>query len=267
MIASFLLSHAILGSALLSPVQEPAKQAEPKKPAADRSAEPMLKKVFEAGAKLKNVHVVIVRTSKDEEVGAMYPDSNREVWYESPTKFRHETFGYWGDGMRYIADGEKLIVDGLDGETPVVYRDLKPTIFESSVGLNQQGGDVSLLSFILAGEAGMKELVKPDGFIKAAPGGPNEEAITFESTKSGTVTFYYKSGLEPRIHRIAYDNKQYYQDLHNQYPEWVPEPKEPLTVEEIRWMSAGKGLDHRLFQMTARPGMTIDDQRKKKPAL
>ncbi|MBX3119061.1 MAG: hypothetical protein KF784_08350 [Fimbriimonadaceae bacterium] len=264
MLVSTLLSPILLCSGLLSAPQEGVKQDEAKKPAADRSAEPMLKKIFEAGSKLNNVHVYIVRTVKDEEVGAMYPDSGREIWYESPSKFRFETFGYWGEGMRYIADGEKVIVDGLDGETPVVYRDLKSTIFESSVGLNQQGGEVSLLSFVLAGEAGMKELVKPDGFIKKAPVGPNEEAVTFESTKSGTVTFYYKSGGEPRIHRIAYDNKQYFQDLHNQYPDWVSEPVDPLTQEDIRWISVGKGLDKGLFRFPMRKGAVIDDQRTKK---
>ncbi len=264
MFVSVLLSPLLACSLMLAPIQEKPKTDDPKKPEADRSAEPQLKKVFETCGKLKNIHVLVSRSVKDEEIGAMYPDNGREIWYESPSKFRFETFGYWGDGMRYIADGEKLIVDGLDGETPVVYRDLKPSLYESAIGLNQQGGDMTLVSFLLAGEKGMKELVKKDGFIKSVPSARDEMAVAFQSTNSGKVTIYWKVGNESLPYRIEFDNKDFFMEQHKMYPDWVAEPVDPLTREDLRWLSVGPGLQKSLFELVKRPGMTIDDQRSKK---
>lgn len=245
-------------------LQDSPKQQDSKKPAPDRSGEPLLRKAFEATAKLKGVHVLIIRSNRDEDIGAMYPDVNRELWYDSASKFRYETFGYWGDSTCYVADGEKVIVDGRDSEVPVVYRDLKPNVYESSVSLNQRGGDTTLFTFLLAGEKGMNELVKKDGYIKSIPSARDEVAVRFESTQSGTVTFYWKVSNEIRVHRIEYDNRDYFMEQHRQYPEWVAEPIDPLTREDVLWLSVGKGFDKKLFEVSKRPGMTIDDQRTKK---
>lgn len=258
-----MLASLALTVSFVSAVQEPTKQEEVKKPVADRSAEATLKKVFEYGSKLKNIHVFVNRWSRDEEVGAMYPDNGREIWYEGPSKFRYETFSYWGDCTLYIADGEKLIVDGCDGEVPVVFRDLKPTLYDSSVGLNQQGNDMTLLSFILAGQKGMDELVKKDGFIKSAPCERGEVAVTFETTNSGTATFYWRVGNEPRVHRIEFDNKEFLMSQYKLYPEWISEPKEPLVRDNLSWLSVGKPLNKKLFTASLKD-REIDDQRTKK---
>src|SRR4051812_33057691 len=93
-------------------------------PAPDRSGEPALRKILAWAKGLDNVHLVILKKTRDAATNPMYPDTRVDLWLAGP-KFRLETSGYWGDGSVAVSDGTAALWDMNDESQPAIVSDAK----------------------------------------------------------------------------------------------------------------------------------------------
>ena len=93
-----------------------------------------------------------------------------------------------------------------------------------------------------------------------------EEGLRFKSTKIGTVkVFFDAKDKRMLISRIEYDDLDNRKEQAKMWAEWgAEEPIDPLDVQQITYLSVGRGLSSKLFETKPPKGLRIEDQREKK---
>jgi len=232
----------------------------------DRSGEPRLKQLFEAMGKVKSLQARIDRFSREDSKTGWNSDGAIDLSYSQAAKFRVSITGNWGDQVDYSSDGKTTLFDPHDIPSGIVLKDSKGTIYECDAALALHGGASSPLYYFLAGSKGFDELVAKEGEIVALPVQNGEEGIRFKSTKIGTVkVFFDPKDKRMLVGRIEYDDLDNKKEQAKMWAEWgAEEPTDPLDVHRITYLSVGKSLSPKIFDVSPPNGLKVEDQREKK---
>lgn len=244
----------MLTLAFVAPLQEA-------KPTPDRSGEPVLKQIMESAAKLRGLHVVISIASRVSKNAVLEPSQTVTLLFDGGNRFNISQTGVWGDGSRFVSDGTTLLIDRMDESASVTLKKAAKSVFESDEGLASEGDP---FVYLLAGPSTLDKIVAKDGFIRAFdPSGP-EKAVQYKSAKKGTMMlFYLENDKQMLVRRIEYDNKDWLEEQHKRFPDWMDKPDEPLTMLSFNYLSVNGRLPKWAFDTSPPKGMAVVDQRPK----
>lgn len=243
---------ALFAAVLAFPLQEAPK------PPIDRSGEPELRRVLKAMGAKRHVTATIERSAVENRGGVFEADRTTTLFYDGPLRFRVVVTSMWGDSLLYVSDGKTLYFDPLDDTSPAILQEAKETVSASHTDLAFKGRSFSILFNLLQGEAVFDSLVAADSPITTT-GGSRTSTVQFKSKDIGAVTLFYLA--DGTVIRAEYDNKPAREAQHQQFPEWVPKPEDPVE-RELFTFSPGvfaKGA----FSAAPPKGRQVMDRRKK----
>lgn len=230
--------------------------------APDRSGEPALRKVFSWAKGLNNVHVVVLKKTRDSISTPMYPDIRIDLWLSGP-KFRLETSGYWGDGSLVVSDGVTAMSDSNDESQPAVIADAKGSALATLADLKVSADDLSPLFALMSGPDQVDKLIEKTSAIKEDGNKSGEHMIEFSCKKLGNVKLQYHDDREGSVlDRIEFDNLLWLQEQHEKFPDWYDEP-DPGTMTRNDVVILTEKIKDSLFDPKPAKGRAFEDRRKK----
>jgi hypothetical protein len=241
-----LLTFAACALVLL-PQDKPADKPAP----ADRSAEPVLRQMFQTAGALRTGHLVVTYYNRETNANRYDEDSSMHLWLGENGRFRLESSSdYWGGGKIVVSDGLAVLTDEMSDDGSIKLTKPYKAVYEAS--------EEEPLLYFLAGDKGFDALVEKDKPVKFAPSEFGRKAIEFTSKKLGRIVVHYSDKGDAAFPlRIAQFKA----------PWWMGDASadatEPYMLQEIRVLSnAPNGKS--LFSVAAPKGRKVVDERVKK---
>lgn len=227
---------------------------------ADRSAEATLKTIVKTYQELKSFHTTVwIGNRANSSLPFLYSGS-QELWYGGGTKFRFETIGGFGNGIRAISDGVKYMYDPQT-ETPqtrIAVGKAKPTIAEmdSTFALGRTSGN-PLLAFLgksdLFGKA-----IPEDTFIVAGPKADGLDSVSFGTATAGVMNLYFDAADPLKlIRRAEWDNEVTWKTAMNKAGKGFAPLGERIYRFDFYYRSVNKSIAANTFDATPPKGYTV----------
>jgi hypothetical protein len=237
----------------------------PKTPAApDRSGEGELRKILVWAKSLDNVHVIILKASRESSVTPMYPDSRIDVWLAGP-RFRVETSDGWGGGSELISDGSTVLSDSHSEWEAAIVSKAKGSLLATYDDLKVKTDDMSPFFGLLGGSGQLDKLADKGTAIRQEPDHGGEKVVSIAHKKLGAERFFYHEEKgSPVLDRIEFDNIPATLDLYREHPEWEADPPDPGSLTRHEILIERQRPNDSLFVTTPPKGREVKDERKKK---
>jgi hypothetical protein len=236
-------------------------------PPHERSGEPSLRKLLEHCGAIRDLHVEIIVSSRETKGRPFYPSRQLELIYASPTNFRVTLSTMWGDAAEYRCSGTALLRDPMDDSAAATLTDAENAIHQCHADLGANGQAGAAFYYFLAGAKSFEQLVALESGIRQLPKQGGLEGLEFGSKLFGKMRVFYSSTRgRLTVRRIEYDNMEHRREEAKKNPEWVEPPQDPLDVEDIVYVSMGKQAPSSNFDTAPRPGLKVEDKRKKPPS-
>ena len=229
-------------------------------PAVDRSAEPILRRLMDECARIKDLEVDLLIEGKDDQ-GQMVWSMPIEASLKSAKVFRLSFADTWGSQTVFTSDGTSVMHDSFDDSVPIEIKSAGKPIYSLDESLSARGSNASPFWYFLGGSDAMAALVDKTSSIVEVPVTAPFKAVEFKSAGFGTVVAFYLPGRTLELEGFQYDNLPFLQEMHRVDPEDFPEPVDPLGRQMLRVskLRAPKGL----FEIAPPVGHPLVDSRKK----
>jgi hypothetical protein len=229
------------------------------------AGEGLLRDIFSEMAQIRNAFIEIHVSNRRDQYHVLSPRDSLLVWYESPTRFRVQDCGVFGDNQLFVSDGAQLLQDPLDDTGTSILRQAPKNVFEGGRDLALNGGAGAMFYYLLAGKAGFEKIVDTSSPITPANGG--EPRVTFASKEAGTVNLSYTGARgHRRVTRIEYDDKPFFEGQGGRFGGRGGSTEGSLVVEEVSYLGEGQKLGSWVFSTAPHKNSAVQDLRKKKPA-
>jgi hypothetical protein len=195
-------------------------------------------------------------TSREEDTLPFYPGTSLELWWGGGTRFQLQSWGYWGDAMRWISDGQSLLRDPLSLGEPPTYSNTAANMLTTLREFQAKESLANPLIYFLSGEAGLTSLLGAEGSVVANKGG-----FHFTKTVFGNLDVKLEANFP---WQLSYDNRPYLESMNKQFPDWFPLPTSPISIVGVRVLSA-KRVSEKHFNVTLPKGTAFIDERKDAP--
>lgn len=237
-------------------------QEKPATEALDRSAEPALKKMLASYAKLQSFHCVMWKgTSAKPGQPFLYNGSN-EVWYGGGTKFRFDSVGYFGNGIRGVSDGVKYMYDPLTAGpgTKIAIGKATTDIMSMDSAFRFGGSGGTPLFALLIGEKIFEKIIPKDAFIREVKGENGLVGISAGSDGAGVITFFYLPN-DPLmlVRRIENDGVSTWKAAMQKSGKGYAEMGGRVNRQDIYYTSVNTKLDASIFSTVPPKGFEVID--------
>ncbi|MBL8047811.1 MAG: hypothetical protein JNJ45_03920 [Chthonomonas sp.] len=179
-------------------------------PRPERNAEATLATILKTYQEVKSFHVTVwVGNRAASDLPFLYSGS-QELWYGGGNKFRFETIGHFGNGIRAVSDGTKYMYDPQT-ETPqtrIAIGKAKPAVadMDSTFALGRTSGN-PLLAFLGKVDL-MGKAIPADTFIVAGPKEDGLESVSFGTLGAGVMNIYFDPADPMKLaRRVEWDNE------------------------------------------------------------
>ncbi len=226
----------------------------------DRSAEPILKRLMDECAVVKELEIDLMIESKDDQ-GQMVWSMPMEASLKSSTVYRLSFADTWGGQAAFVSDGKSVLHDSFNDWAPIEIKDAGKPIFSIDESLAPRGSYASPFWYFLGGAGFLSTLVEKDSAIVEVPVTAPYKAVQFKTSGFGTVLAFYLPGRTLELEGFQFDNLPFLQEMHKADPEDFPEPKDPMTrqILQVHKLKVPKGF----FDIAAPTGHPVVDSRKK----
>lgn len=226
----------------------------------DRSAEPILKRLMDECAVVKELEIDLMVEYRDNQ-GQMVWSMPMEAYLKSSTVYRLSFADTWGGQAAFVSDGKSFLHDSFNDWAPIEIKDAGKPVFSIDESLAPRGSYASPFWYFLGGAGFLSTLVEKDSPIVEVPVTAPYRAVEFKTSGFGTVTAFYLPGRTLELEGFQFDNLPFLQEMHKADPEDFPEPKDPMTRQmlKVRKLQVPKGF----FDVVAPAGHPVVDSRKK----
>jgi len=237
------------------------------KDASDRSAEPLLRSVFADYGARRNFKIVISTASKMERNGAFYAGSETVVTYAHGMRFRVVASDMWGSALWMSCDGRTLLRDPLTVGAPVELHSAPKSLIEADGRLQPGQAFGSPMFQLLLGPSGFDQAVEPTGPITSRTVGSGWTILSYPSKQVGRTELWMRTDDPQRlVRRIQYDNRAQLERLARDIPDWFTMPEDPLTRQEISYLSVTPAMLEEACTAIPAPGLPVQDFRPRTSA-